>query len=452
MNTTPSSAPFDTGLIGLWFGNNYGAIMTTYALYRLLQKMGKKPLLLDQSPFTGVAAFCKAGNMSRRFMQRHDISVSEPLHTDEQLAALNEQTETFIIGSDQVWRWQYSKREGSFYFLDFARWDKRKVAVAASFGVEREERPAPLQRKAKYYLRRFDAVSVREKSGLELLRRHYETEGEWVLDPVFLHGTALFKELSESCEVPSEPYLLSYVLEPDAAIRSHIEQLAAERGFKVINMVDGLADFETMKKRFGTDNIVQGVTPEQWVAYIRHCAFFVTDSFHGVCFAHLFNRDFLCVAPPMRGLTRFESLLGLTGLQNRLLPPQATKEAFQAATTPIDWERVNSLLESERARTLSWLEHALTAPRTALCETMGRMTDELLYAGKGQADRDWLTEAQVQQLMMRYRTRTLPLVLGLKRAVLRLLCYCPLPSLRAHFRNRLQAQRVLAQHLRQRPY
>lgn len=35
---------------------------------------------------------------------------------------------------------------------------------------------------------------------------------------------------------------------------------------------------------------------------ILHCEFFITDSFHGVCFALIFNKPFLCINNPMRGL------------------------------------------------------------------------------------------------------------------------------------------------------
>lgn len=36
-----------------------------------------------------------------------------------------------------------------------------------------------------YWLQQFDAISVREETGVHLLREQYGVEGTWVLDPVF---------------------------------------------------------------------------------------------------------------------------------------------------------------------------------------------------------------------------------------------------------------------------
>lgn len=416
--------------------------MTAYALYRLLEKQGRKPLLLDQSPFTRNAKFCEPANKSRIFMRQHGVAVSQPLATDADLAALNNTLDTFVLGSDQVWRWRYSQKEGSFYFLDFVRGDKRKVAVASSIGIDREERPAALQRKAKFYLQRFDAVSVRERSAVDVLKACYNVEPAWVLDPVFLHGPALFEELTAACPVPQQPYVLSYVLEPDAAIRRYIDTIAAERGLTVINMVDGQKDIEQLKARLGTDNVVADLTPEQWVNYIRRCSFFVTDSFHGVCFAHLFHKDFVCVAPPVRGLTRFESLLGLTGLTAHLLPPDCPQEAWQQATRPIDWERVQGILDAEREKALQWVQQALSAPRNPAIEAMGRMTDELLYNGSGEKDRRYAEEAAAVATETAFLRHWLPRYLRLKYAAFRLLTLLP-GSKGKHFRTRLESTRRL---------
>lgn len=437
------SSPYNTGLIGLWFGNNYGAIMTAFALYRLLEKRGCKPLLLDQAPFIRNAKFCDPANKSRTFMRKHRVAVSQPLASDADLAALNDMLDTFVLGSDQVWRWRYSQKEGSFYFLDFVHGDKRKVAVASSIGIDQEERPAALQRKAKFYLQRFDAVSVREHSAVGVLKDCYNVEADWILDPVFLHGPALFEELTADCPVPPQPYVLSYVLEPDATIRRYIETIAAERGLTVINMVDGQKDIEQLKVRLGTDNVVADLTPEQWVNYIRHCSFFVTDSFHGVCFAHLFHKDFVCVAPPVRGLTRFESLLGLTGLTEHLLPPDCPQETWQQATRPVDWERVQGILDAERAKALRWIEQALTTPRNPAKEAMGRMTDELLYHGSGERDRSYLREQIVDSTEQAFLRRWFPRYLRLKRAAFRLLSLLP-GSKGRHFCRRLDETRRVA--------
>lgn len=439
----------DTGIFTLWFSCNYGAILTTFALYRLLEKEGCRPLVLDQAPLKGNEKWNEGTSISRAFMARNKLHCSAPLKNDTDLQQLNEKLQTFIVGSDQMWRWEYTKSYGLLHFLDFVRGDKRKIAVSSSFGIDREERPAASVRKAGYFLRSFDAVSVREKSGLELLRRHYGVEGEWIPDPVFLCGTECYDELMKDTEVPQKPYLLSYVLEPNEKIRSLIENIATERGLEVINMVDAQKDFEQLRTRFGADcDIAQGVTPEQWLAYIRHCAFFVTDSFHGVCFAHLYQRDFVCVAPPERGLTRFTSLLELSGLQERLSLPAHTPDELRKAAEPIDWAVVQSRMNTAIEKGKAWLRHALTAPRTAETKVRADMVYELLYAGDGVTDRNLESEEQIQRKLASYRTYVLPGLVWLKKSILQMICL--FPFLRKHWQNRLHNQQRLTAYLKSR--
>lgn len=444
----PSTATsHDTGLLTLWFSCNYGAILTTYALYRLLEQQNLHPVVLDQAAFAGKPAWNNENNISRAFMRRHGVQCSAPLCSDKDLQQLNEELDTFVVGSDQVWRWSYTKSYGLLHFLDFVQGDKRKIAVSSSFGIDQEYRPAESARKAGYFLRSFDAVSVREESGLELLRRHYGVAGEWIPDPVFLCGTECYEELMQGTEVPQKPYLLSYVLEPDDRIRHLIESIAAERGLEIINMVDAQKNFEQLRARFGSGcNIAQGVTPEQWLAYIRSCAFFVTDSFHGVCFAHLYHRDFVCVAPPERGLTRFTSLLGLTGLQHRLLPNDYTAEVLQKAAAPIDWEPVQGRLNAAIKQGKSWLHQALTAPRSAEARVKAELVYELVYAGDGVTERHHELEAQIQRKLHSYRMHALPLLVWMKKTMIWLMCQCPF--LRPTWQNRLQNQRDLAAYLK----
>lgn len=440
----------DTGVATMWFGYNYGAILTSYALYQILEEMGKRPVLLDYSPLYGVGKFTEADGMARAFMRRHSIGFTAPLEGDEAYDALNDTLDTFIIGSDQVWRWRYTARCGLAYFLDYVRGDRRKVAFASSFGIETEERPEESVQRATCCLHAFDAVSVREKSGVDILRELYGIEGEWVLDPVFLCRMEDYDALCACAERQEAPYVLSYVLEPDDAIRRHIATISAELGAQAVNMVDAQEDFDEMQRRFGTGQIARDVSPEQWVQNIRHCDFFITDSFHGVCYALMFNRPFLCVAPPTRGRTRFDSLLGLLGLQRCMLSPDYTEEEWNAAVAPIDWAQVNGILQKEREKARAWLENALNAPRPAWREALGTLVYEKLYAGMSERTRASRQEAELQIHERNFHTRMLPRLLRLRRLWHRAWMYVTTGRARARHAARLQGLRAVARHLERR--
>ena len=57
--------------------------MTSHALYRLLEEMRKRPVLLDYSPLYGVKKFTEADGMSRMFLRRHSVGFTAPLEGDE---------------------------------------------------------------------------------------------------------------------------------------------------------------------------------------------------------------------------------------------------------------------------------------------------------------------------------------------------------------------------------
>lgn len=373
----------DTGVATLWFSCNYGAILTTYALYRLLEGMGKSPVLLNYLPLWWAGFSHEPDNISVRFMKRHGIRCTEPLETDADFNRLNDNLDTFIIGSDQVWRWLFTKQYGYAYFLDFARGEKRKVAFASSFGIDRDERPAESVAKVRWYLRAFDALSVRERSGVDILRETYGLEGECVLDPVFLCQRGEYDKLTDGEPQPEEPYILSYVLDQNSGVCRCIAMLAKERGLRVVNMADAQSNAWKRESRFECGEVAADVSPEQWLNYIRHCEFFVTDSFHGVCYAIMYNRPFVCVAPPERGLTRFESILSTVGLTRCLLPPDCGETEWREALRSIAWEEVNTVLARERNRSIKWLHEALSAPRSPGREELGSLLHSCLYAGSG---------------------------------------------------------------------
>lgn len=98
--------------------------MTTYALYRFFTDRGLKGLLLNQVPLAGVPMYLDPRNISHRFMERYGEKRSLPLQSGVELEALNEVADTFVVGSDQVWRWEYTRYQGFFYFMDFVRGGK----------------------------------------------------------------------------------------------------------------------------------------------------------------------------------------------------------------------------------------------------------------------------------------------------------------------------------------
>lgn len=430
---------YDIAQIGLWYGCNYGAILTTYALYRHLTGLGKRVLLLNQAPLVGGGIGMNPDNIAYRFMQRHGVEYSAMLHGDDDMDALNDVVDTFVVGSDQVWRWEYSKRQGFFYLLDFARGNKRKIAVAASFGIDREERPPCNLHKARYYMQRFDAISVREQSGVEILERDYHVSGEWLLDPVFMPKADAWRELAASPPMAQASYLLAYMLDADEEIKALVESVSTRLDLPVVWVRNGQHEENSPME------------PEKWLGLICQSAYLVTDSYHGVCFAHIFNIPFVCVAPQRRGAARFLSLLGFTGLENRLVSGMDAGEKLHIALEPVDWAQVNAKVEKGRSTAAAWLNHALHAPRSRYCESMGDLTYDILYAHQGERDRDWEAGAAAGELTKRFAGTLLPALLKFQTGLWRLLYMVSRGNLKHKSRAKWQGLQRIYRHLKKTP-
>lgn len=104
-------------------------------------------------------------------------------------------------------------------------------------------------------------------------------------------------------------------------------------------------------KGFDTSNITY--TVPQWVASFANADFVVTDSFHGMVFSIIFEKEFVVIGNHSRGLDRFVSLLGVLGLDERLVFDVKNLEGKEIEK--IDYSRVNSILENEKKKSIEFL-------------------------------------------------------------------------------------------------
>ena len=92
-----------------------------------------------------------------------------------------------------------------------------------------------------------------------------------------------------------------------------------------------------------------------WLRGFMDAEMVVVDSFHGAVFSIIFNKPFWVIGNKKRGNARFESLLGMYGLENRMV--ESGQEIDRNAT--IDWNRVNEIRQKEQERCLELLKTVL---------------------------------------------------------------------------------------------
>lgn len=331
---------------------------TPYARYKIGRKMKlKKPLraikrfLNYQKPYWYTPAFGEvypeASNWDNviNFVNRNIwIKLFDP----------DDKYKTYIVGSDQVWRdWWQDKYKLGYYYMDFLKGRKAKrIAYAASFGhdkikdIMRDE----FAEYVKPFVRQFDSVSVREKTGIKILEDVWGVKGaKEVADPTLLLEASDYSELiddSDSRYEEIQPIFTYNILETpeivDFVKRVQDERQQATRGISI-----------------GGDK--KGVLPpvEFWLKGFRDADLVITNSFHGMMFSVINNTNFIVIGREDGGLSRIKDFLDTYGIEGRFVDENKLASFDIKNMKDIDWESVNKKLYKVRAKSGDWLLDAV---------------------------------------------------------------------------------------------
>ena len=266
-----------------------------------------------------------------------------------------------IVGSDQVWRKAYTdtlltnKSTSDNAFLAFTeKWNCKRIAYAASFGVDyweyNEEETCVLRE----LIKKFDSVSVREDSAIRLIHNNLNSDIDvnHVLDPTFLISKEKYIDIvNESQVMKSNGNLLVYILDSCDDKTNFIEYFAKKYGytpFLVNNPNTECANYPVNER-------IQTSIP-QWLRGFMDAEFVIADSFHACVFSIIFEKDFYVLANESRGLTRIDSLLRMFALEDRLISDFSIENIHKI---PINWQEVNSKKENLREYSIDFLNKAL---------------------------------------------------------------------------------------------
>ena len=265
--------------------------------------------------------------------------------------------DTIVVGSDQVWRPAQNVADYFLCFLEASGSPTRRVAYAASFGTAEWTFSPKQHQVCAHHLRKFDAISVREDSGVSMCRQHFGVQAEHVIDPTMLLTRSHYIDLA--CNEYSKQLLsggkglFAYVLDENADKTSAINYIASSLGLCHFAL-------EMPTKNCATKFDIFAVPPvEDWLRSFEEADFIFTDSFHGCVFSIIFNKPFLAYGNKSRGLSRFESLLSMFHLEDRLINSSAAISSENLHNS-IDWPSVNAILATRRVEATSFLIAAIT--------------------------------------------------------------------------------------------
>lgn len=343
------------GIMTFWWSNdNYGQLLQCYALQQYLREQGHEPFLIrydsrpDLLPFPVWRKILKAfnpiklssfiryklirkihkiqfnseeQNYQRQFdsFRKKYIRQSENIYLSySELKENPPEADCYIVGSDQVWNFYENplnrcKNLLHAYFLDFGLSSTKRISYSASWGTKKISKEfskeiAPL-------LKKFDYISVREESGLDICRKCGVPNAEFRCDPTLLLSADYYRKLYQSEEQHNnnpKKYIFIYRLSnPCRFDVESIKKWAKEKNLEII--------YVTANNQYDLYEKVYPTIP-QWLSLIDHAEYVITNSFHCCVFSLLFGKKF-GVIPLVRSAagmnTRLETLFNFFNTESR---------------------------------------------------------------------------------------------------------------------------------------
>ena len=376
------------GILTLPLNSNYGGVLQAYALQTILKRMGHDVLEVElkknlrwqypplwKMPLSFGKRFLFKYIVRRKnqkiLLERYERKIY-PLLVHDILEFISKyinqlkvdkfidckgKFDAWICGSDQIWRFKYYPLfEGDIanVYLKFLGDDScKRIAYAASFGTDNWEYPAKETAECKNWIQKFDAVSVREETGVKLCSTYYDIKAKHVLDPTMLLSKDDYVDLIEKSDVPkSKGNLFCYILDNTDEKMNVVKNIEKQRHLSSFFMNGDCGNW--------TEDLEKRIQPpvESWLRAFYDSEFIVTDSFHACVFSILFHKQFLVIGNKERGLARIYSLLSMFGLEDRLTSD--TDLDINRMKT-IDYDRVDEILAKHREESRTFLIQALTS-------------------------------------------------------------------------------------------
>lgn len=369
---------------------NYGGVIQNYALQTVLERMGHEVYTINinyartkkdlaKAPFSFAKRFFKKMqgrkdgilfrerklNQDKQIVEQHiskfinkNIHLTKPYYTKKDLLKINnEDIDAVIVGSDQVWRIPYVYPDIETFFLDFiTNKHIKKIAYSASFGTDKKEFSKKEAQKCGRLIKEFEVVSVRESTGIDLINKTYHWTCKnypvHTLDPTMLLQKEDYISISSEYENQLDGELFYYILDMTEDKKNVLEKISKDTGYK---------PFTVMRKSDKWyDNANDKLVPplELWLQAFHKARYIFTDSFHGCVFSIIFNKDFIVYGNTKRGMTRFESILNMFHLKDRLILSQEEYNN-QLTINHVNWNLINNILEENKHLSLKILESSI---------------------------------------------------------------------------------------------
>lgn len=372
----------------LYRNYNYGAVLQAYALqsfikknwpdcetikyYREINGKAKKPRpaiinsainifrsmrfnkSIDAITYLHIQKKINSRNtMFNEFICNNLSESSKEYIGHKNLKELNTIYDVFVAGSDNIWN---KNLLDTAFFLDFVDDDKGKISYAA--GMSYDSADSSIVDVIKPLLSRLDYISTREPSGKKLIESITTKPVFRALDPTLLLKSEEWRQIEKPINTKLDPgYILCFFIEPSELMFKEAKLLREETGKKIVCL-------PLLHQRISPDEMeyadicLFNVGPQELLSLVRQADFICTDSFHGIAFSIIFNRQFACFRrfkDEKRSSVnlRMDHLLDSLGIPDRIV--EAEDDIRKIYKNNIDYTQINKCLETLRNESIEFL-------------------------------------------------------------------------------------------------
>ena len=383
------------GIVSCYFKDNYGSMLQSYATKKVLDnnnipnetinidtniefKKGKRKYYKSQF-FNFKFIKSKFGmiklkidkkinkelgknisirtNKYKEFRKEFNLSMACTNYKDLSYMARDKYTDV-IVGSDQLWL--PVNVVADYYTLNWVPDEINKISYATSFGFSSV--PKKYNNLYEKFLKRINYLSVREQSGVKIIRDITGLNAKLVADPTILLTKDEWNKEATQEKIIKEKYILCYFLGNNIEHRKFAERLKKETGCKIVSL-NHADEYVKYSDKF-CDYAPYDIGPREWINLVKNADYICTDSFHGTVFAILFNKiffDFRRYSSKSKVSTnsRIDSLLNVAGINTeRIL--NGTENPKDVLKYTIDYDIVNKNMNSFREESKKWLLNSIT--------------------------------------------------------------------------------------------
>ncbi|MPM94599.1 hypothetical protein SDC9_141747 [bioreactor metagenome] len=177
-------------------------------------------------------------------------------------------------------------------------------------------------------------------------------------DPTYLLTKEEWEELIPKEKVVEEKYILCYFLGNSDLIKKYARRFAEEKGLRLVSILSNECNSDDNQY---ADEVLIGKSVEEFVNLIWNAEYVLTDSFHGLAFSVINQKQFLIFYRKRTDVkesrnSRIDNIVCSWGIEDRLI---REPEKMIIPAEDINYQEVSLKVQELRTKSLQFLKNAL---------------------------------------------------------------------------------------------